>query len=503
MQIKEANVYNFGKLQNKEYQFTPGLNVIYGKNEAGKSTLHQFLMAMLFGLDKGRGKKDIYSRYEPWHAPSFYSGTLRFTVGNQPFYLERNFYHREKRELLRNEADGEELSVAYGDLAMLLGGIGKETFGNTFYVPQSGILDGKELTEILNEYLSDAAESGDGGTHVAKALTSLENECKKLNANIRKLKEEKQREERELEIERHLLEQDSMLLRRQIEQEEQELQSGKMLNRQVKEQTVGRQQENKARGWSLVLFATLVAAMVANFAGFLFLDYSAVAFVVTEVVGGILLFGLWKNRTKDCEIPSSIPESWSQTERILENQRELLLEKETRLYNIKERQCELQTAGDEERELVSDVAAMELAMTEIRRISKEYGESLTDELNSEVSRWVSVITEGTYDSVRVDAEGTLKVLVDGKEIPPDVLSLGTLEQFYLTFRIAVGNVVTREEPMPLFLDETFCMYDDERLGQTLQALAQMKQQVLLFTCQKREVELLDKQGITYHLLKME
>lgn len=52
MQIKEADIFQFGKLQNKNISFEPGMNVIYGKNEAGKSTLHSFLCAMLFGMEK-------------------------------------------------------------------------------------------------------------------------------------------------------------------------------------------------------------------------------------------------------------------------------------------------------------------------------------------------------------------------------------------------------------------------------------------------------------------
>ena len=105
MQIKEADIFQFGKLQNKNISFEPGMNVIYGKNEAGKSTLHSFLYAMLFGMEKGRGRSsatDAYSQYEPWHAPSFYAGALKFTVGQQKFYLERNFYSKEKTDYLRN-----------------------------------------------------------------------------------------------------------------------------------------------------------------------------------------------------------------------------------------------------------------------------------------------------------------------------------------------------------------------------------------------------------------
>ena len=94
MQINEAKIFNFGKLQNCSFQFAPGINVIYGENEAGKSTLSAFLKGMLFGMEKGRGKAadNPYRRYEPWHAPAFYSGSLRFTVDGKPFYLERNFY---------------------------------------------------------------------------------------------------------------------------------------------------------------------------------------------------------------------------------------------------------------------------------------------------------------------------------------------------------------------------------------------------------------------------
>ena len=94
MQIDRAAIFRFGKLADRTVDFAPGINIVYGKNEAGKTTLHAFLTAMLFGLEKGRGRAkgtEGYLRYEPWHAPSYYSGALQFSVGGRPFYLERNF----------------------------------------------------------------------------------------------------------------------------------------------------------------------------------------------------------------------------------------------------------------------------------------------------------------------------------------------------------------------------------------------------------------------------
>ena len=64
-------------------------------------TLHAFLKGMLFGIEKSRGRSaagDVYTRYEPWHAPAFYSGAMRFEVDGKPFYLERNFYNKAKEE---------------------------------------------------------------------------------------------------------------------------------------------------------------------------------------------------------------------------------------------------------------------------------------------------------------------------------------------------------------------------------------------------------------------
>ena len=60
--------------------------------------------------------------------------------------------------------------------------------------------------------------------------------------------------------------------------------------------------------------------------------------------------------------------------------------------------------------------------------------------------------------------------------------------------------MTREEAMPVFLDEAFCMYDDRRLRQALMALAgeAEQKQIFIFTCQRREMEALDELGLPYH-----
>ena len=145
MILKEAYIENFGKLHKEEIVFRPGINVICGGNEAGKTTLAEFLSAMLFGLEPKRGrnqKNDAYRRYEPWNAASYYCGSLRFEIEDRPFVLKRNFYHKEKTAELKNEADGEQLSVEFGDLSMLLGELGRSAYENTWCIGQTGAVTG-------------------------------------------------------------------------------------------------------------------------------------------------------------------------------------------------------------------------------------------------------------------------------------------------------------------------------------------------------------------------
>ena len=73
-----------------------------------------------------------------------------------------------------------------------------------------------------------------------------------------------------------------------------------------------------------------------------------------------------------------------------------------------------------------------------------------------------------------------------------------MEQLYLALRLGAGRRLMREEAMPILLDETFCTYDELRLKRTLQWLSRQKEQMILFTCQKRELLLLEELEIDHY-----
>ena len=219
MIIREANIGKFGKLENQKYQFAPRINVIYGANESGKSTLMQFLKAMLFGLEKTRVRKtlDTYNRYEPWDTPAYFYGSMMFETGQQQFLLERNFYYKEKRARLVNIRDGEELSVEYGDLDMLLGNVSAAAYENTCCIGQEQLLPGRELGVLLEDERSNLAQTGSGDFQLSKALQELEQKRKNAEKTRKELEQQRLSHIHQLEVNQQVLERDIAGLKAQQE----------------------------------------------------------------------------------------------------------------------------------------------------------------------------------------------------------------------------------------------------------------------------------------------
>ena len=221
MIIRQAEIQKFGKLEKEQYRFSPQINIIYGLNESGKSTLMQFLKAMMYGLEKSRVRKtlDTYKKYEPWDAPAYFAGSMIFETGEQQFLLERNFYHREKSTRLVNIRDGEELSVEYGDLDMLLGNVSASAYENTFCIGQEQSVPGRELGVILEDERSNLAQTGSGDFQLSKALQNLEQKRKSKEKQKKELEQQRLADIRQLEVKQQMLESDIAALKTQQEKQ--------------------------------------------------------------------------------------------------------------------------------------------------------------------------------------------------------------------------------------------------------------------------------------------
>lgn len=145
------------------------------------------------------------------------------------------------------------------------------------------------------------------------------------------------------------------------------------------------------------------------------------------------------------------------------------------------------------RGLELNIQALELAEGTIAKLAEELNNQLAPELNLMVSSLIQRITGGRYNELQVAQDMSINVLAPEKGDQVDIsrLSGGTIDQFYFACRVAVADLVTGGG-LPLFLDDSFVQYDDQRLRHMLQLLVELgaSRQIILLTCQRRELDML-------------
>ena len=63
MKINKIKINSYGKLKEKEIKLKDGINIIYGKNESGKSTILEAIHVALTGMYAGRNIRNQLSTY--------------------------------------------------------------------------------------------------------------------------------------------------------------------------------------------------------------------------------------------------------------------------------------------------------------------------------------------------------------------------------------------------------------------------------------------------------
>ena len=130
----------------------------------------------------------------------------------------------------------------------------------------------------------------------------------------------------------------------------------------------------------------------------------------------------------------------------------------------------------------------------------EMKKNITPKFNLSLSKNVEKISDGKYKNIIINDKITVE-LDDGRYVPAESLSIGTIEQIYLSLRLAIMNEISKEK-LPVMLDEAFAYYDDQRLEAALDFLNKIDNQVILFTCTNREKEILEKNNIDFNFVTL-
>ena len=173
MKIKELYIAEFGGMKNRKITFDTeqGLNIIYGENESGKSTIFLFIKFMLYGLQRKSPNNNERERSLSWSG-GISAGSMVVEHEGKDFRIERNFSDRAK---------GEKVFILSLDTGMVVItdktpgeyflGVPREVFESSACVGQmrSDDINGEKTAQSLSNILSSADE----GVDVSNVLREL------------------------------------------------------------------------------------------------------------------------------------------------------------------------------------------------------------------------------------------------------------------------------------------------------------------------------------------
>lgn len=151
-------------------------------------------------------------------------------------------------------------------------------------------------------------------------------------------------------------------------------------------------------------------------------------------------------------------------------------------------QQQLRKVRDRILQLEKTYRALEIAQQTLAAARAELQRRFAPRITKRAQELLEKMTDGRYHSVTMRDDFSLQAAAGQEETLHDALwrSDGTMDQLYLSLRLAVAEELTPNAP--LILDDVLVRFDDERMRRAVDILRQLAQnrQIILFTCQGRE-----------------
>ena len=179
MKLNRIKINSYGNLQNKEIEFNK-LNIIFGENEAGKTTLQNFIMSMFYGIEKKKGKEPFsdVEKYTPWQGTSDFSGKITYELDDNTKYEVFRDFTKKNPEIY--DETGKDISKDFSidkkagnTFFMNQVGLDRDTLEKTVFTKQNSLKIDSSEQDLLIQKVSNMVESGDEEVSFKKALKSL------------------------------------------------------------------------------------------------------------------------------------------------------------------------------------------------------------------------------------------------------------------------------------------------------------------------------------------
>lgn len=608
MKIKKIKIGAFGKLKDKELFLSDKINVVFGENESGKSTLISFIKAMIFGINSKSQviQNSIRKKYSPWNKVQM-QGSIIINKDGEELIITRSFGESKRFDSLEVKSN---ITGEKRDGVPLL--LSEEAFDKTAYFPQLNFKLNGDKNEEITSRLMNLKSTGEEEVSYEKGIKRLKDAHRNINRKggilenllLRKIKiqediikvqeiknnniesitllkklikkreeinngyslEDKLLKEELLDLKESLLLEEDLVFsmsyfdnitdEREIYEKEMYL---KELQNSIK---ANKDLESSCKIYNRIytsLFVSVTAVVIFIICS-ITINFYFVFLVILALLSTIALFSIlfyFKNKIKN----KTDIEALVQEKKLIEDElinfykgyevkdyidfvsklnqyRESKNTLEVLRSKIKEKEMEIektiaQEKGDKlitlEREIstlnnkiqnafsvyqnvisfeealaqldteikfyTNKSLALEIAIMELDNAFKVIQNDFAPRLNEEVSKILFKITKGKYKEAKIGGNLEISLIENnnGYLKEADYFSIGTIHQIHFALRMGILNLIDNEK-MPILLDEPFTQYDDIRLREVLEFLVKEveKRQVILFTCQKREIDILSE-----------
>ena len=608
MRLVDLKIDGFGKLNNRYIDFSEGINLVTGHNEAGKSTLHACIRAMFYGMERAKGiaaLTDTYAHYKPWNGKA-YGAKLRIENDGRIYSITRDFNEDPVGCKIYDETGMEPVMLPEEFLNSILCGLNAGAYDNTISIGQlqstADTTMAKELKKFIvnmdttgnrslnctlaKQYLGEqkrrlaeeivpeaaktlAANTGElrnleketGNPDYICKLYDLEDEKKENDAETAELKSEAEKLETGIVNDRGRLEKHGAKSSNQIESEKENF------NKVLKdyEDEAAKKTIVTCRTLYIVALVLSIAAVVATayimgtgenlyiiryclgiaaacliialiFIALtiaararlskkkkalseLLVKYSGFGDVLQERIDRVkLLLEQLSTLASDVENREvqltdlgkkneDITKRGEKLEDEISVQKDIrseLMGKLERMNQLRRDNEELKVQIAKNEEINDNIEAIDIAIQTIDDLAVRMKNSLGVFLNAEASRYIREITDGAYDSLTIDDNMDVFMNTSTKMVPIEQVSSGTSDQIYMALRLAAARLVQNgEDKLPLIFDDSFVNYDEHRLTSALEWLAgEYKGQIIIFSCHKREEQILEEKEAEYNKIKI-
>ena len=621
MKINNLKINGFGKLENKEINLSENINLIYGRNEAGKTTLLKFISGMFYGISKNKNKKEIpdYEKYKPWKAEE-YSGKIEYVLDNKETFEVFRDFNKKNPKIYKNSEDisknfnidktrGNEFFYEQTN-------IDEQTFSSTTLIEQKEVVLDNSEQNILTQKIANLLLTGEENVSYKKTkdlLNKKQNEevgssrtvgrpLNVITEKIEKLMKEKEslaisdekKEEIEIrqkntkdkinekEIKINLIKKiNSKKIEENIEEEKIKINNEIINNEKIKINNLKNKiKENKIKinkKNNKINIIILILLLIINLILFILKVNKIInllLLVVTIAISGIIIINKikinkkiklkkieenkylleietaennikiieekinkinsekiqkneleknqikneFKNKVDENEIDYLLSENKTAINNILESLEGELSSLKIQLHtneidynNILKKLEEkakieenLQGALYNKKEILKLEKEINIAKTALERAYDKMRKEITPKFTKNLSSIVDKLSDGKYNKINfIDGEGLIVELENGEYINANRLSVGTIDQLYLSLRLSAMQEITKER-MPIILDETFAYYDNSRLENILKYIDKefKENQIIIFSCSNREKEIFEKNGIKYNSITL-